>query len=304
MEIPLITPHLWFDNQALKAAEFYVSVLGGDSAITHAALLHDTPSGDAETVAFRLRGQPFMAIGGGPMFTFNPSVSFFLNFDPSRDPNVREELDVIWSKLSEGGIPLMPLDTYPFSKRYGWIQDKFGLSWQLILSNPDGDPRPFIVPSLLFTRGVCGKAEEAMNFYQQVFSGSKTGIIARYPAGPGPDKEGTVMYEDFQIGGTWMAAMDSAGPHEFNFNEAVSFVVNCRNQEEIDYYWASLSAHPEAEACGWCKDQYGVSWQITPYILGKLMSGTPEQVQRVTQAFLKMKKFDIAALEQAYSAVA
>jgi predicted 3-demethylubiquinone-9 3-methyltransferase (glyoxalase superfamily) len=299
METPLITPHLWFDNQALKAAEFYVSVLGGDSAITHASVLHDTPSGDAETVAFRLRGQPFMAIGGGPMFTFNPSVSFFLNFDPSQHPGAREELDGIWSKLAEGGMPLMPLDSYPFSKRYGWIQDKFGLSWQLILSNPDGDPRPFIVPSLLFTRGVCGKAEEAMNFYQQVFSGSKTGIIARYPAGPGPDKEGTVMFEDFQIGGTWMAAMDSAGPHEFNFNEAVSFMVNCRNQEEIDYYWASLSAYPEAEACGWCKDQYGLSWQITPVALGKYMSGTPEQIQRVTQAFLKMKKFDIAALERA-----
>lgn len=299
METPLITPHLWFDNQALKAAEFYVSVLGGDSAITHASVLHDTPSGDAETVAFRLRGQPFMAIGGGPMFTFNPSVSFFLNFDPSQNPGAREELDGIWSKLAEGGMPLMPLDAYPFSKRYGWIQDKFGLSWQLILSNPDGDPRPFIVPSLLFTRGVCGKAEEAMNFYQQVFSGSKTGIIARYPAGPGPDKEGTVMFEDFQIGGTWMAAMDSAGPHEFNFNEAVSFMVNCRNQEEIDYYWASLSAYPEAEACGWCKDQYGLSWQITPVALGKYMSGTPEQIQRVTQAFLKMKKFDIAALERA-----
>ncbi len=301
MKTPLISPHLWFDNQALKAAEFYVSVLGGDSAITHASVLHDTPSGDAETVAFRLRGQPFMAIGGGPLFTLNPSVSFFLNFDPSKNPGAREELDDIWSKLAEGGIPLMPLDSYPFSKRYGWIQDKYGLSWQLILSDPDGDPRPFIVPSLLFTRGVCGKAEEAMNFYMQVFSGSKTGIIARYPAGPGPDKEGTVMYEDFQIGGTWMAAMDSAGPHEFNFNEAVSFMVHCRNQEEIDYYWASLSAQPEAEACGWCKDQFGVSWQIIPEALGTYMSGTPEQVQRVTQAFLKMKKFDVAELEKAFS---
>ncbi len=304
MEIPLITPHLWFDNQALKAAEFYVSVLGGDSAITHASVLHDTPSGDAETVAFRLRGQPFMAIGGGPMFTFNPSVSFFLNFDPSQHPGARAELDEIWSKLAEGGIPLMPLDAYPFSKRYGWIQDKFGLSWQLILSNPDGDPRPFIVPSLLFTRGVCGKAEEAMNFYTRVFSGSANGIIARYPAGMESDKEGTVMYEDFRIGGTWMAAMDSGGPHNFNFNEAVSFMVTCRDQEEIDYYWAALSAQPEAEACGWCKDQFGVSWQITPEALGRYLSGTPEQVQRVTQAFLKMKKFDIAELERAYAVIA
>ena len=101
-----------------------------------------------------------------------------------------------------------------------------------------------------------------------------------------------------------MAAMDSAGPHEFNFTEAISFMVHCRNQEEIDYYWASLSAQPEAEACGWCKDQFGVSWQIIPEALGTYMRGTPEQVQRVTQAFLKMKKFDVAELEQAYAGVA
>lgn len=297
----IITPHLWFDKQAGEAAEFYVTILGGDSAVTHSSIIHDTPSGDAESVSFRLRGHNFMAISAGPIFTFNPSVSFFLNFDPSVNSHAREEMDQIWNKFADGGTPLMPLDEYPFSKRYGWIQDKYGLSWQLILSNPDGDPRPFIMPSLLFTRDICGRAEEAMKFYASVFSNSKEGIVARYPAGMEPDKEGTVMYEDFMIGGTWMAAMDSAGPHEFNFNEAVSFMVSCNDQAEIDYYWSSLSAKPEAEACGWCKDQFGVSWQITPSVLGKLMSGAPEKTQRVTQAFLKMKKFDIEALERAYS---
>lgn len=297
----MITPHLWFDKQAKEAAEFYVSVLDGDSAVTHVNVLHDTPSGDAETVSFRLRGQDFMAISAGPVFALNPSVSFMLNFDPSVNAHSREDLDKIWARFADGGTPLMPLDEYPFSKRYGWIKDKYGLSWQLILSDPDGDTRPFIVPSLLFTREVCGRAEEAMRFYMSVFNPAKEGIIARYPAGMEPDTEGSVMYEDFMIGGTWMAAMDSAGPHEYNFNEAVSFMVSCKNQAEIDYYWSSLSAQPDAEACGWCKDQFGVSWQITPSILGKLMNGKPEQTNRVTQAFLKMKKFEIESLEKAYA---
>jgi predicted 3-demethylubiquinone-9 3-methyltransferase (glyoxalase superfamily) len=241
-----------------------------------------------------------MAISAGPVFKINPSVSFFMNFDSSTNRQAREELDTIWSKLFDGGIPLMPLDEYPFSKRYGWIQDKYGLSWQLILSDPDGDPRPFITPSLLFTRGVCGRAEEAMKYYMSVFSESKEGIIARYPAGMEPDKEGTVMYADFLVNDIWMVVMDSAGPHEFNFNEAVSFMVSCKSQKEIDFFWEKLSAVPQAEACGWCKDKFGVSWQIVPENLTQMMSGTPEQVNRVTQAFLQMKKFDLAAMERAF----
>jgi predicted 3-demethylubiquinone-9 3-methyltransferase (glyoxalase superfamily) len=96
-------------------------------------------------------------------------------------------------------------------------------------------------------------------------------------------------------------AMDSSGPHEFIFNEAISFVVSCEDQKEIDYYWEKLSAVPESEQCGWLKDKYGVSWQIVPSAMNKMLStGTKEQVDRVTQAFLKMKKFDIAKLEEAY----
>jgi predicted 3-demethylubiquinone-9 3-methyltransferase (glyoxalase superfamily) len=95
--------------------------------------------------------------------------------------------------------------------------------------------------------------------------------------------------------------MDSAHEHNYNFNEAISFMVYCDDQEAIDYYWEKLSAVPEAEQCGWLKDKYGVSWQIVPSDLGEMMgSGTEEQIARVTQAFLKMKKFDLDVLQQAY----
>jgi predicted 3-demethylubiquinone-9 3-methyltransferase (glyoxalase superfamily) len=297
-----IIPHLWFDTEAKKAAELYVSLFP-NSKITSLTMIHNvpSPSGDSDIVAFELNGQQFQAISAGPIFKFNPSVSFMVNFDPSRDKNARENLDRVWEKLSAGGTALMPLQEYPFSKHYGWIQDKYGLSWQLFLANPEGEERPFIRPSLMFVGKVYGKAEEASDFYISIFKYSKRGIITRYGNGQAPDKEGSVMFSDFMIENQWFAAMDSAYKHDFGFNEAVSFMVPCETQKEIDYYWDKLSAVPEAEQCGWLKDKYGLSWQITPAAMNEMMQkGTREQIDRVTQAFLPMKKFDLAEIKKAY----
>lgn len=298
-----IVPHLWFDTQAKEAAEFYVSAFP-DSRITNTRVLKDTPSGDAEAVSFDLAGYSFMAISAGPYFKPNPSISFMLNFDPSKDGKAEENLNALWDKLSEGGKALMPLQEYPFSKRYGWIEDRFGVSWQLILTSPDGEERPFIIPSLLFVGDAYGKAEDAANHYLSVFKDAKMGTVARYPAGMEPDKEGTIMFSDFMLEGQWFTAMDSAHEHTFGFSEGVSLMVICDSQEEIDDYWQKLSAVPEAEQCGWLKDSFGVSWQITPSRMEEMMrDGTPEQITRVTKAFLGMKKFDLAALEAAYQGV-
>ncbi len=296
-----ITPHLWFDKEAKEAAQFYTSIFP-DSRITNTTTLRNTPSGDCDILSFELAGQPFMAISAGPLFKLNPSVSFILNFDPSKDEQAKESLDALWNKLSPGGMALMPLDKYPFSERYGWIQDKYGVSWQLILSDPSGDDRPFITPSLLFVGANCGKAEEASEFYLSVFEDARRGSIARYPTGSEPGKEGTIMFTDFLLENQWFAAMDSAHEHKFSFNEATSFIVSCDDQTEIDYYWERLSAVPASEQCGWLKDKYGLSWQITPSDMNKMMQeGTPEQIARVTEAFLPMKKFDLAALKRAYA---
>ena len=295
-----IIPHLWFDKEAKEATAFYVSAFP-NSQITSSATLHDTPSGDCDTVGFELNGQPFMAISAGPYFKLNPSVSFMVNFDPAKDPQAKAHLDALWEKLSQDGSVLMPLDTYPFSEHYGWIQDKYGVSWQLILTNPGGEERPFIVPSLMFTGDVAGKAEEAINLYLSVFKSSKLGQLHRYGAGQKHDREDSVMFVDFQILDTWFAAMDSAYEHKFSFSEAISLIISCETQEEIDYYWEKLSADPKAEQCGWLKDKFGLSWQVTPTEMGEMMkSGTPEQIARVTQAFLPMKKFDLAQLRKAY----
>ncbi|PIQ77286.1 hypothetical protein COV82_05285 [Candidatus Peregrinibacteria bacterium CG11_big_fil_rev_8_21_14_0_20_46_8] len=296
-----ITPHLWFDKEAKEAAEFYTSIFP-DAKITNVSVIHDTPSGDCDMVSFKVLGYSFMAISAGPLCKFNPSISFMVNFDPSQDVEAKARIDTIWNKLAEGGKALMPLDKYPFSERYGWIQDKYGVSWQLILTNPEGDERPLVLPSMLFVTDTGEKAEEATNFYLSVFKNAKRGAIARYPAGMEPNKEGAVMFTDFKLEGQWFVAMDaSSSMHKFSFNEAVSFIVSCKDQEEIDYYWDKLSADPKSEQCGWLKDAYGVSWQIVPAAMDEMMSkGSKEQIGRVTKAFLKMKKFDLAELQRAY----
>ncbi len=295
-----IVPHLWFDHQAKEAVDFYVSAFP-DSKVLGSALLTKTPSGDCDVLSFQLAGQPFMAISAGPYFVPNPSISFMVNFDPSRDEKAEEHLNTLWEKLSDGAKVLMPLDAYPFSKRYGWIQDKYGFSWQLILTDPDGEERPNIIPSLLFVGDVYGRAEEAVDFYTSVFKQSKKGQIARYGAEHPPEKEEGVMFADFSLYDTWFAAMDSAQNHKFIFNEAVSLMVMCDDQAEVDYYWQKLSAVPEAEQCGWVKDQFGVSWQIVPRSMNDMMiRGTQEQVDRMTEVMLKMKKLDVGMLEEAF----
>lgn len=295
-----IVPHLWFDTQAKEAANFYCSVFA-DSEIVSSSVLKDTPSGDSEFLTISLGGYNLMMISAGPYFKVNPSISFMLNFDPSVDDRAKEHLQETWDKLSDGGSTLMPLQEYPFSKLYGWVKDKFGVTWQLILTNPAGEPRPFIIPSLMFSGAATNKCEQAVQFYLGVFKHTKQGALSRYPAATGPAKEGAVMFTDFMLENQWFAAMDSGVEQPFTFDEGVSLLINCDSQEEIDYYWEKLSAVPESEQCGWLKDKFGVSWQVSPSRMNEMMrEGTPEQIARVTQAFLKMKKFNIAELEAAY----
>jgi predicted 3-demethylubiquinone-9 3-methyltransferase (glyoxalase superfamily) len=295
-----VVPHLWFDKEADEAAEFYASIFP-NSKIKKITQLDNTPSGDSKLISFELLGQEFLAINAGPFFKFNPSVSFMVHFNPSREKGMSETINEVWHKLSEDGTVLMPLDKYPFSEKYGWIQDKYGLSWQLILSNPEDEERPAIMPSLMFVGKQCGKAEEAIRFYSSVFKNAKKGAMVRYHHGMEPEKEGTIMHADFMLENQWLAAMDSALDHQFAFSEAISLTVYCDTQEEVDDYWDKLSAVPESEQCGWLKDKYGMSWQIVPREKDKMIkNGTPEQVARVIQATLKMKKLDLAELKKAY----
>ncbi len=269
-----ITPNLWFKGDAEEAVNFYLSVFPESKILSTSRYPHEGLAdfqkdfaGKVLTITFQLFGQEFVAINAGPEFSFNPSVSFMVNFDPrffssesSPEAAATEKLDAMWQALSAGGKVLMPLDKYPFSERYGWVEDKYGLSWQLIsgVGKEGGEERPAIVPSLMFVKEKSGKAKEARSFYLSVFkdspssaeamAGTKDGISALYPDDiPSGQKKGDVMFSDFELLGVWFAAMDGGSPHEFDFSEAVSFSISCKDQEEIDYYWEKLSAVPEQD---------------------------------------------------------
>ncbi|HYV90155.1 MAG TPA: VOC family protein [Chitinophagales bacterium] len=289
-----ITPHLWFDKEAKEASQFYVAAFGGNSRVKHANTLHNTPSGSVDIISFELWGYEFMAISAGPLFKFNPSVSFHVKC------GTKDEVDVMWAKLSPGGTALIELGSYPFSERYGWLQDKYGLSWQIIYAAKDESAQR-ITPALMFTGNACGRTEEAVNFYTSVFHDAKVASIFRYGKGEEPDKERTVKYAHFILEGQAFGAMDSAREHNFHFNEAISMIVNCNTQDEIDYYWNKLSDDPKSEQCGWLKDKFGFSWQVTPVAMNEMLASNDEKkIARVTEAFLKMKKFDLAQLQRAF----
>jgi predicted 3-demethylubiquinone-9 3-methyltransferase (glyoxalase superfamily) len=241
-----IIPCLWFDGKAKDAAVFYCSVFENSSIVEETNML----------VRFETAGQEFICLNGDSQFLINPSISFFVIFD------TMEEVDSTWEKLLEGGFTLMPLDKYDWSARYGWVQDRFGVSWQLALGKLEDTGRKF-TPSLLFTGSQKGNAEKAIQFYCSVFEESSVDGIVRYTKDDF-DVEGFVKHAQFRLGNNTFMAMDSSLPHPFSFNEALSFLIECDNQDEIAYYWDKLSAHPETEKSGWLKDQFGISWQLIP----------------------------------------
>lgn len=294
-----IQPCLWFDTAAEDAGRLYTSVFSNASLGRVARYsdegreIHGKPAGSVMTVAFELDGYTLLGLNGGPMFRFTPAISLFAMFE------TEAEVDAAWAALGEGGSVLMPLDVYPWSQRYGWLNDRYGVSWQLALGNR-ADIGQALAPALLFVGPQCGRAEEALEHYTGVFPDSRVEGILRHDAS-GPDAAGTVMHAQFYLGGETFMVMDSAHPHDFGFSEATSFIVNCDTQDEIDHYWNALSSVPEAEQCGWLKDQFGVSWQIVPKVLPELLTDSDsEKSARAMRAMLGMKKLDIAALKRAH----
>ena len=240
-------------------------------------------------VMFEICGKKIMALNGGPQFKINPAISFFINC------TTEKEVEHLWGELMKEGKALIELGAYPWSKKYGWVQDKFGMTWQLMISD-ESISNSTLTPSLLFTSERFGKAEEAYQFYTSLFSNSKVISSQFYPKEDA--NAGKVLFSEFMINNYKLIAMDGPGAHEYSFNEAVSFVVECDTQEEIDYLWNTFTKEGKESMCGWCKDKFGIWWQVVPTVLRQLMSN-PERSQRVVQAFLKMKKFDIETLLKA-----
>ncbi|MGB3709962.1 VOC family protein [Gordonia sp. (in: high G+C Gram-positive bacteria)] len=301
MSTQSIVPNLWCNANAEQVAQFYAAAFPD----TTWQVLGRYPTEGLPEFQQRFAGLPVaveVVIGGyriglinaDDTFAPNRSISFLLNFDPASfasEAAARDQLDAMWGILWDGGSPIVPLDEYPHSKRYGWLRDQFGVTWHLMLTDPEGPPRPFITPLLLFSGDVGHRARAAIAKYTALFTPSAVGTVASAPQSPE-----AVMYADFQLNGQWFAAMDtpelsSSGPDQESFNCGVSLEVQCADQAEIDRIWDGLTAVPEAEMCGWLADEFGVSWQVTPANMGELMA-RPNAYQHM----LAMKKIIIADL--------
>lgn len=272
-----IYPCLWFDGNAKASADFYCSIF------KNSKIINNTPM----VVLFEIEGKLIMGLNGGPMFKINPSISLFVTCETN------EEIESIWNQLSKEGTIMMPLDQYPWSEKYGFVADKFGVCWQLMLGEipPNGQK---IMPCFLFVGEQYGKAQAAIKQYTSIFPNSKIQNLS-IDESEDQQQKGSLKFGNFKLQNELFAAMDGFGKHQFQFNEGVSLVVECDTQDEIDNYWTKLTEGGSESQCGWLKDRFGVSWQIVPTILSELMSD-PEKASRVVQAFMKMKKFNIETL--------
>ncbi|MEJ0034320.1 MAG: VOC family protein [Bacteroidota bacterium] len=274
-----ITPCLWYNAQAAEAATLYCSVFA------NAKITSQSPIVTALDVA----GQSITLLDGGPMYQPNPSISFYYVCETN------DEIDKIWKAFTKEGEIMMGLDKYPWSEKYGWVSDKFGVSWQFALGKIS-DVGQKITPCMMFTGKQYGRVDEAITFYSTVFKSSKTDGIMRWGKGQQPEQEGKVQHAQMMLGGTdyKVMLMESAAAHKFTFTEGVSLTVHCKDQEEIDYYWEQLTESGEESRCGWLKDKFGVSWQIIPVMLGQLISNP-----KGAQAMLAMRKINIEQIVQA-----
>ncbi len=269
-----IYPCIWFNNNAREAAEFYCSVFDNSRVISvHPMVVH-----------FELSGMHIMGLNGGDMFRPSPAVSYFAYAGDDTG-----KIKQWYERLSEGGQVMMPLDKYDWSPLYGFVEDKFGVSWQLDIEAINNSQK--IVPAFLFVNDKSEKVDEAVAFYTSLFKDSVR--LMAFPEG------GPLLFAQFRAYDCLFNAMSGeAQKHAFDFTEGNSTVIECESQEEIDYYWHTFSEGGKESQCGWIQDRYGAWWQVIPSLLGELMSD-PATGEAVAAAMMQMRKFDIAALKEA-----
>jgi len=277
----LITPCLWFDKQAKEAGAFYCSQFADTKVVAQSPVVTEID----------VSGQHVTLLDGGPKYQPNASISLFYVCE------TEEEINILWDAFSKEGSVLMPLDKYYWSNKYGWLNDRFGVSWQVALGKIE-DVGQKITPCLMFSGEQYGRAEEAINHYSAIFKNPKQDGILRYGNNEAPEQEGKVKHAQIVLNGQKFMFMDSAQQHDFVFSEGVSLTIHCEIQDEIDYYWKKLTESGEESMCGWLKDKFGVSWQVVPTILSKIMSD-PNKAGKASQAFMQMKKIDIEKIVQA-----
>lgn len=268
--VPKVYPCVLFDNEQKQAAEFYLKTFSNGKQII------DFPYAEL----FQVEGLQIFAINGGPTFKTNPTFSFMVFFKDT------EELESIWKKLVNKGIVLMPLGEYDWSKKYGWVQDRFGVSWQLLLSEQTLTQQR-IAPVIMFSQEFHGNTEPALNFYRKLFKNFNLERFEKYDSGP---YKGKVKYAQLTLEGTRLAFMDSGIEQPFTFPNANSIVIECDSQQEIDYFWNAIKKGGKELQSGWIQDQFGVRWQIVPSDFKEWMKR--EDWPNIMVEILRMTKID------------
>ena len=276
-----ITTCLWFNNQGKEAADFYRTNFTDAKVVAQSVMVAEID----------ISGHRFTLLDGGPKYRPDASISFFYICE------TEDEINRIWKALTKEGTVLMPLEKYDWSEKYGWVNDKFGVSWQFSLGKIK-EVGQKITPCFTFTGKLYGRAEEAISHYSGIFKNSKADGILRYGKNEQPDKDGNVKHAQIAYEGQKFMFMESAQQHNFFFSEGVSLTIHCETQEEIDYYWEKLTESGAESMCGWLKDKFGVSWQIVPRMLNEIMSD-PAKAGKAAKAFLEMRKLNIEQIVRA-----
>lgn len=291
-----IIPCLWFDDNAEDAVNFYINIfenskINGFEKYTKVGYeYHQKPEGSIASIDFEILGQRFLALNGGPIFKFSEAISFYVYCGTD------EIFDNLYENLVKGGKVLMEKGKYFWSDKYTYLKDRYGVYWQLDINKIDFNQK--IVPSLLFVNEKYTKLKEAFEFYVSIFPNSKQIVQYPYPKTEGIP-EGSLLFNQISLNGYLLNGMSSNYEHKFDFNEAISFIVLCNSQDEIDYYWEKLLSGGTAQQCGWLKDKFGISWQIVPDELLKISQIDDNQkLEKIYSAMFNMIKLDFNELKK------
>ncbi len=277
----LIVPCVWCHGNAREMAEFYLGVFKNSRVLEE----------NFGTVLLEIEGKQLRLLNGGNEYQPNPSISLMLRFDEV------DGVDEICQQLAEGGKLVLAPGQYSWSERYCWLNDKYGVSWQILVKKYEGI-YPGITHVLMFMGENFGKAYEAIQFYLSVFKDSSLELLTFYGEGQGESEE-VVEHGELMIGDSHFIFMDTSVDQEYNFSPGLSLMVNCKTQADIDYYWQALSAGGGSEGqCGWLEDKFHLSWQVTPEKMASYFAN-PATSPAVAGALMPMRKIDMAALEAA-----
>ena len=245
-----IFPCIWFGHDINKAVNFY------RDTFTSSKIKHET----SVATVFEIEDFTIVALGGVSAKRPNATMSFYVMCE------TEEEINTIWEKLADNGNILLPFETYPWSTKYGWVEDEYGVSWQLSLGEIS-DMGQKITPMLMYSGSQYGKAEEAINLYASIFKKSEIKFLLRYQ-GRAEFQNGKISHGQFSLLGKNLAAMDNPSSQDLSFSTGNSIVVNCDTQAEVDYYWNMLTDDEVKSRNGWLKDRFGLSWQIVLLMKG------------------------------------